>query len=412
MKLLKNIRSVYKTKDSILFLIVMLLFGLAYGYYRGVQDNYLANIIHINEFERGIVEFLRETPGLFLIFIIAILHRFNEQSILKISLIICAVAVSLMTILPTMKVPFVALMVLFSVGEHMIMPSRRSVAMHTAEKGKEGLSLGIITSVGNIGTVGGYAITALLFMLFPFIKIKPVAEFKIIFALSALVLFVAFIIMMFASRKNKSTEHITKPRLYFRKKFTTFYILELFYGARKQVFLTFGPYVLILIYGADTKTIAMLYTISAISGILFMPLIGKCIDALGYKFVMVGDTILLIFVCLIYGFAHKLFPINIAVWVVMVNFVLDIIISQASIAASVYVKALSTSNTEVSATLTTGISINHIMSILIALLGGVIWRLFGVELLFIFAALCALGNSLFALTIKKHIEPTNITLSN
>ena len=408
MKLLKNIKNVYKTKDAVLFLIVMLLFGLSYGYYRGVQDNYLANIIHVNEFERGIIEFLREMPGLFLVFIIAFFHRFNEQSILKISILICAVAVLLMAVIPTMKVPFVALMVLFSVGEHMIMPSRSSVAMHTAEKGKEGLSLGIVTSVGNIGTVGGYAITAGLFMLFPLFNIKSVNQFRVIFLLSALALVVALLIMIFSSKKNKNMEHIAKSKLYFRKKFNTFYILELFYGARKQVFLTFGPYVLILIYGADTKTIATLYAVSAISGILFMPLIGKCIDTLGYKFVMVADTIVLIFVCLVYGFAHKLFPVNIAIWVVMINFVLDIIISQASIAASVYVKELSVNKEEVSATLTTGISINHVMSILIALLGGAIWRVFGVELLFIFAAICALGNSLFALTIKTNTQTTDI----
>ena len=388
----------------------MLLFGLSYGYYRGVQDNYLANIIHVNEFERGIIEFLREMPGLFLVFIIAFFHRFSEQSILKISILTCAIAVFLMAVAPTMKVPFVAFMVLFSAGEHMIMPSRSSVAMHTAEKGKEGLSLGIVTSVGNIGTVGGYAITAALFMLFPFIKIKPANQFRVIFLLSALALVVALIIMTFSSKKNKnqSMEHIDKPKLYFRKKFNTYYILELFYGARKQVFLTFGPYVLILIYGADTKTIATLYAVSAISGILFMPLIGKCIDTLGYKFVMVADTIVLIFVCIVYGFAHKLFPVNIAIWVVMINFVLDIIISQASIAASVYVKELSLNKEEVSSTLTTGISINHVMSIIIALLGGAIWRVFGVELLFIFAAICALGNSLFALTIKTNTQSTDI----
>ena len=48
------------------------------------------------------------------------------------------------------------------------------------------------------------------------------------------------------------------------------------------------------------------------------------------------------------------------------------------------------------------------MSIIIALLGGAIWRVFGVELLFIFAAICALGNSLFALTIKTNTQSTDI----
>jgi len=46
--------SIYK-KDSNLkkFVAIVLLSGLAYGLYRGVQDNYLAEIVHITEFERG-----------------------------------------------------------------------------------------------------------------------------------------------------------------------------------------------------------------------------------------------------------------------------------------------------------------------------------------------------------------------
>lgn len=418
MKFIKNIKKVYKTKDAVLFLAVLLLFGLAYGFYRGIQDNYLAEIIQINEFERGIVEFARETPGLLLIFILALLYRFDEQNLMKISISICAVAMAAMAASPVMKIPIVAFMVLFSVGEHMLMPSRSSIAMHVADRGQEGLSLGIATSVGNIGTVAGYAMVAILFMIFPLIKIGQIPRFKIIFAISSLVLFSAFIVMFFSLNKNKRIKYeycekqstdgmapiLDKPRLYFRKKFTTFYILELFYGARKQIFLTFGPYVLILIYGADTKVIATLYMISAVAGIAFMPLIGKCIDALGYKTVMVCDTILLIFVCIIYGFAHRIFAMNVALWVVMINFVLDTIISQASIASSVYVKDLSTKKYEITATLTTGISINHMMSILIALLGGAIWRIYGVEFLFIFAALCAFGNTIFALTIKNPNE--------
>ncbi|WP_461247840.1 hypothetical protein [Treponema sp. R6D11] len=53
------------------FLSVLILFGVSYGLYRGIQDNYLAEIIHVTPFERGIVEFFREIPGLMLIFILA-----------------------------------------------------------------------------------------------------------------------------------------------------------------------------------------------------------------------------------------------------------------------------------------------------------------------------------------------------
>ena len=402
-KSLKNIKSVYKTKDSMIFLAIILLYGLGYGYYRGIQDNYLAEIVHITEFQRGVVEFLRELPGLLLIFILAILYRFNEKSILKISLFVCMIAMLSLVISSTAKVPVVGLMIIFSIGEHMIMPCRSSIAMHNAEKGKEGFSLGIVTSIDNIGKVFGYAIVAILFLAFPHFNIKLTSQFKTVFLLAGIVFLLAFIVALFFSKEkeNKQVGHIKRQRLYFKKKFTVFYILELFYGARKQIFLTFAPYVLILVYGATTDVISILYTVCAIASVLFMPLIGKLIDKVGYKFVMVFDTVLLIFVCLIYSFANKIFPMHIAFYVVMFNFILDAIISQASIASSVYVKALSDDKNEITSTLTTGISVNHVMSIIVALLGGTIWLFAGVELLFVFAAIFSLGNTIFALFIKE-----------
>ena len=107
------------------------------------------------------------------------------------------------------------------------------------------------------------------------------------------------------------------------------------------------------------------------------------------------------FVCLAYGFAGKLWSVQIAFWVICLNFVLDAVISTTALAANIYVKTLADNRDELTATLATGISINHLISILTAPLGGWIWVKFGVEYLFIFAAIMAVGNTLFAMTIPK-----------
>jgi MFS family permease len=178
-------------------------------------------------------------------------------------------------------------------------------------------------------------------------------------------------------------------------------MLEVFYGSRKQVFLTFAPYVLILQYGADAAIISLLMAICAVCGTIFNPLIGKLIDRVGYKIIMVTDTLILMVVCFFYGFAHRLFPQNIAFIVVCVNYVLDSIISLASMASNVYVRDIASGDEEVTATLSTGISVNHVISILIALMGGWIWKVTGIEVLFSISAFLGLMNTLYAATIKK-----------
>ena len=166
------------------------------------------------------------------------------------------------------------------------------------------------------------------------------------------------------------------------------------------MFFTFGPYVLILFYGASTTAISLLFAITAICGFFASPLVGKLIDRVGYKAVMVSDTLILVIVCFFYGFAHHLFPRNVAFIVCCVNYVLDSIISLASMASNVYVQDISDTPEEVRATISTGISVNHLITILIALFGGWIWRALGIETLFTLSAVLGLLNSAYAASIR------------
>jgi predicted MFS family arabinose efflux permease len=206
---------------------------------------------------------------------------------------------------------------------------------------------------------------------------------------------------------RETTLKSQRRRFYFARKFFKFYMLEIFYGARKQIFITFAPYVLIREYGADTSIISFLLAITAGFGILCGPLVGRIIDRLGYKVVMVGDTLILVVVCLLYGFAHRIFPPGLAFMVVCCNYVLDSIISLASMASNVYVQRIASSQEEITATLSTGISVNHVISIFIALMGGWIWKVTGIEVLFSLSAVLGLINSIYAATIQRNEEPQN-----
>jgi MFS family permease len=390
------------------FLSVLILFGVSFGLYRGIQDNYLAEIIHITRFERGIVEFFREIPGLLLMLILALMYRFADSKIFKIGIAVMAGGVTgllLTSVSPIFmtKIFVVIFMVLFSTGEHIIMPVRAIISMDLAKKEKSGVSLGISNSISQFGNIAGYFFVTVFF--FALAKIgyerTDVFGYRIVFGISAALMVTAALV---AVAIKETTLKSPRRRMYFAKKFYKFYMLEIFYGARKQVFLTFAPFVIIKEYGADPSIMSLLYAICAGFGMLCSPLIGKIIDKVGYKAVMVADTLILIVVCMMYGFAHRLFPFNIAFIVVCVNFVLDSIISIASMASNVYVQRISANNEEFTATMSTGISVNHVISILIALLGGYIWEVTGIEVLFSLSAFLGLLNSLYAATIKKEEE--------
>jgi len=64
------------------------------------------------------------------------------------------------------------------------------------------------------------------------------------------------------------------------------------------------------------------------------------------------------------------------------------------------VQDISDSPEETRATISTGISVNHLITVLIALFGGWIWKTLGIEILFILSAVLGLCNSAYAATIK------------
>ena len=398
------------------FLSVLILLGIAFGLKNGIQNNYLSEIVHIDEFERGIVDAFRELPGLLLIFILALMYKFTDSKVFKIGVALMAggLAGLLLTSASDFfltKIFVVLFMVIFSTGEHIIMPVRCTIAMDLAKREKSGASLGITTSINQLGTIAGLLIVTGIFFFLEKSGLSriDITGYRIVFGIAAALMTTAALV---AAALKETTLKAPRQRLYFAKKFTKYYIMEVFYGARKQIFLTFAPYVLIRKYETDPSMMALLLAICSVFIMLCSPLIGKLIDKIGYKKVMVADTLILVVVCLLYGFAHRWFSYAIALIVVYCNFVLDQVISVAAMANNVYVQRISADKEEITATLSTGISVNHIFSVSIALIGGWIWKTAGIEVLFLMSAILGFISSIFAATIKKSEEYNQVTSTN
>jgi MFS family permease len=396
---LEGFRAIYRSDAKVgRFLSVLILSGISFGLYRGIQDNYLAEIVRITPFERGIVEFFREIPGLLVVVILAWMYRFSESRVFKIGVAIMAAGIIGLLLTGSGKFTVVFFMVVFSAGEHIVMPVKSTISLDLAKRDQAGASLGITSAISNLGNIAGFVVVTALFFVFSRLGFTRTAiiRFKAVYALAAALMIAAVLVVLVL---QESRLKATRRRFYFAKKFFKYYMLEVFYGARKQIFITFAPYVLILNYHADTSIIALLLAICAVFGALLSPFMGRLIDKLGYKFIMVTDTLILIVVCFLYGFAHRLFPFRIAYVVVCVNYILDSIISLASMASNVYVQDIAANQEEITATLSTGISVNHVISIFIALMGGLIWKTLGVEILFSLSAFLGLLNTLYAATI-------------
>ena len=400
---MKRLKEIFRENTGFKMLLTSILItGLSYGLYKGLLDNYLAEVVRMGEMDRGVTEFFRELPGIMLVFILAAFYMLSAETMYKAGAIIMLAGMGMHAAMPATKVLTTLAICVYSLGEHIQLGMKSSLTMSYAKQDRGGAALGIQSAVSQIGTLVGYLVIVAVFSL-----ITANQPYRVFFAIAAVLAGLSAVCAMRV--KGVSQTDASKRRFYFHKKYTKYYMLEMFYGARKQVFLTFGPYVLILHYGANAAMISLLFAISAVACFFGSPIVGRIIDRLGYKVVMVADTLVLVFVCLCYGFAHRIFPMHIAFIICCVNYVLDAVISLASMASNVYVKDLADNPEEVKATISTGVSINHVISVFIALFGGWMWETLGIETLFIVSAVLGLFNSAYAATIKGRKKPAAIS---
>ena len=391
---MEKIKTVFREDSRFrVFLLSILITGLSYGLYKGMLDNFLAEVVGMGEMGRGVTEFFRELPGILLVFLLAAFYMLSAESLYKAGAVIMLAGLAMHAVLPPTKVLATLAICMYSLGEHIQLGMKNTLTLEYARPGRGGTALGLLSSTNQIGTLAGYLVIVLVFARFA--EKQP---YSLFFALSAVLAGVSMVCAMGIRGKSQTDE--TKRRFYFHKKYTKYYMLEMFYGARKQVFFTFGPYVLILFYGAGAAAVSLLHAVCSVAGFLLSPVVGRIIDKVGYKAVMVADTLILVVVCFFYGFAHHLFPMKTAFLVCCVNYVLDSVISLASMASNVYVQDLADSPDEVKATISTGLSINHVITIFIALFGGWIWHAPGIETLFMLSAGLGLCNSAYAATIR------------
>lgn len=388
-----------KDCGAIPFLVNTIVWGVCFGCFQASINNFLVDVHGFMPVQRGMLEFFREMPGLFLVFILALLHKVSDWKILRLSAVIGMAGVASLC-LPATPVTVIALIVVWSLGEHVAMPVRSSIGLQVSAEGRSGEALGFLNGATNAGSVCGNLVVFAVFYLWTkrFQSIPKVNFYDgiwlFIFALMGVDLWAAF-------TRQAPVSHAKRPRLYFNWKFRLFYGLELFYGARKQVFFTFAPFVLIKNYGVETQHMGLLMGLSAVINMFGGPAIGRLIDWLGYRTVMIYDTVVLFFVCIFYGYAGDWFSPSVATVVVCVNYLLDGLISTTSMATNLYVRDNAADQEELTSTLSTGISINHLISILVGPLGGIIWAKFGVGALFSFSAVMAIANSLCAMQIPR-----------
>ncbi len=373
-------------RDLRLFILANIFIAFGSCVEMGAFNNYLRETFALGVEARTFLEFPRETPGFLVSLFIGILYALGDVRIAALANILAGIGMFALGIIPPVYGLMLASVFVYSSGIHIFMPLNSSIGMEFAGEERLGRMLGKISAANTAALVGGSLALMLAFAL-----LRP--SFGAVFAAGAAsYLASAACLLLMEPRKRAPGEG---KRFVLRKRYGLFYGLSALYGARKQLFITFGPWVIVDVFAQGASVMSFLFLVVSVIGIGAKPLIGRFIDARGERFVLGAEALLLVGVCAAYALAPGILPRGAALVVVCGCYVLDQVSNSASMARATYLRKIALKPEEVSPTLSLGVSIDHVASMLIPMLGGLAWRAAGPDgyrWVFASGALIALAN--------------------
>lgn len=378
------------SRELLLFAVSALMLGMAFSMMDATFNNYLNEKFALSGFERSFLEFPRELPGFLVVFISAALWFLCSRRLAVVAMLFGAVGAFLIGFASSSYWVMVIWLFIYSVGNHLYMPVASTIGMELARVGQAGRRLGQLNAIRNAAAVLGSFIVFLGFRYLGF-------TFQHTFAIIAIFLILAAVLLY-----QMTPEKVSERRGYLQlhKEYRLFYILNVISGARKQLFITFAPWVLVQVFEQPTQIMATLFTLGGVIGIVFQPLLGWAVDKFGERFVLSSEAVILVLVCFGYGFAKFIFPAESAFLVVCGCFLVDQMIFSVSMARATYLKKIAKQPEDIQPALTAAVTIDHVFSISAALIGGLIWNSFGFQYVFLMGAVLAVINFFTARQVR------------
>ena len=365
-------------------LLATLCFGAASGIFQSTLNNYLNDVHGLDAVARGWLELPRELPGFLIIGVSALLLTFmREARMAAAAMALTALGAVGLGVVARDMVPLVVFIVIWSLGDHIIFAVEGPIGLNLARRGNEGRRLGQLGGARNLGVILGVGGVYGLAKLFG-------DRYEIFYGLAA--------VAAAGACWNYLRVHVGETaarsrRWVWKRKYGLFYAISALFGVRKQIFLAFGGWVLVSLHGVPVSTIALLYFAAAALGVLMRPLLGDVIDWVGERVVLSADELLLLGICLVYAFVDD-------VRVLYGAYVLDSVLFALRIARTTYLKKIVDDPAEITPTISTGITIDHVVAMSLPVLSGWLWEAYGHQWVFLLAGGIALAGFFICLRIR------------
>lgn len=347
------------TRDWRLLAAASFCIAFGFGTYQAIFSNFIKERLGVQPEQLGILESLREVPGLLTAFTASALVAIAEPRLGWMALTLSGLGIAAAGWSSSFGT-LVSFTVSWSVGMHLWFAIQPSLTMRLSQRHAEGRSLGEMARFSSLATLLALACVT---------GVGNRVEYRSWFLLAGAVMLVGAAV---CGRISPDPGSRSRPRLTFHRRFGLYYAMTMLEGCRRQIFMTFATYALVREYHTPVHVIGALMFINAALALLGAPLVGAWTDRWGVRRMLTAYYVGVALIFAGYATIHWSYGLY-ALYCLDSLFLLI-----SNVAFPLYLRRVAGSG-ELTSSLMMGLTFNHVAAVGVPILGGLVWQHWGYE---------------------------------
>jgi len=362
-----------RSRENLLYLLAAAV-PFSFVAWSALLNNFVVEVAKFDGEKIGMLQSIREIPGLLAFSIVFVLLIFRQQSAAYLSLFLLGFGTLITGFFPSTWGLYATTLIM-SIGFHYMETLHHSLTLQWVDKQSAPSFLGKLSSLRSFI---GLAVLGAVYVLMQLLHVSYEALYILFGGIT-----IALGIVAWKEFEHFRDDVVQETRLFLRKKYWLYYLLTFLAGARRQIVVVFASFLLVEKFGFSVQNTVLLLIVNTIINMLCAPYAGKLIERFGEKLSLRFEYLSIIAIFTLYGLAQTQ-------TMAVILYVLDNLFSTIAIALKTYFQKIADPK-DIAVTSGVGFAINHIAAVSLPFTLGIVWMVSHSAVFFIGAAIGVLS---------------------
>jgi len=365
--------NIARSRENLLYLLAAAV-PFSFVAWSALLNNFVVEVAKFDGEKIGMLQSIREIPGLLAFSIVFVLLVFRQQNAAYLSLFLLGFGTLITGFFPSTLGLYTTTLIM-SIGFHYMETLHHSLTLQWVAKQSAPSFLGKLSSLRSFI---GLAVLGAVYVLMQLLHVSYEALYILFGGIT-----IALGIVAWRGFEHFRDDVVQETRLFLRKKYWLYYLLTFLAGARRQIVVVFASFLLVEKFGFSVQNTVLLLIANTIINMLCAPYAGKLIERFGEKLSLRFEYLSIIAIFTLYGFAQTQ-------TMAVILYVLDNLFFTIAIALKTYFQKIADPK-DIAVTSGVGFAINHIAAVSLPFTLGIVWMVSHSAVFFIGAGIGVLS---------------------